>query len=193
MVVDVWKDKKLYLQGLLSQLSGEYQLKNLAGVLQAVEQLKAQGYRLNEQSIRDGISKVSTLTGLKGRWQLIGHNPLTICDTGHNQAGIQQVVNHISKLKFNQLHIVLGMVADKDLSHILPLLPTKAHYYFCQAQIPRALPAAALQAQAVDFGLQGIIVPSVVEAVNKARSQASPDDLIFIGGSTFVVAEVEEM
>jgi dihydrofolate synthase/folylpolyglutamate synthase len=193
MIVDVWKDKKIYLPGLVSQLTGEYQLKNIAGVLQAVEILKSQGYALNEQNMRDGIGKVSTLTGLKGRWQVIGHNPLIICDTGHNEAGIQQVVSHINKLSYKQLHIVLGMVSDKDLSHILPLLPKNAFYYFCQAQIPRALPAAALQALAVDFGLQGIIIPSVKEAINKARSQASPGDLIFIGGSTFVVAEVEEI
>jgi dihydrofolate synthase/folylpolyglutamate synthase len=193
MRVDVWKDNSIYLADLVSQLNGEYQLKNLGGVLQAVELLKSQGYALDEQHIRRGISQVSNLTGLKGRWQIIGRNPTIICDTGHNEAGIQQVVNHINKLKFNELHIVLGMVGDKDLSHILPLLPKNAHYYFCQAQIPRALPATALQAKAVDIGLQGTIVPSVREAVNKARSLAAPGDLIFIGGSTFVVAEVEEL
>jgi dihydrofolate synthase/folylpolyglutamate synthase len=193
MKVDVWKDNSIYLADLVSQLNGEYQLKNLGGVLQAVELLKSQGYALDEQHIRRGISQVSNLTGLKGRWQIIGRNPTIICDTGHNEAGIQQVVNHINKLKFNELHIVLGMVGDKDLSHILPLLPKNAHYYFCQAQIPRALPATALQAKAVDIGLQGTIVPSVREAVNKARSLAAPGDLIFIGGSTFVVAEVEEL
>lgn len=193
MMVDVWKDKRLYIPGLVSQLAGQYQLKNLAGVLQATELLKVQGYTLDEQHIRDGIGKVSTLTGLKGRWQIIGHNPTIICDTGHNEAGIRQVISHISKLIFKQLHIVLGVVNDKDLSHIMPLLPKHAHYYFCQAQIPRALPAADLQALAVDYGLHGSIVPSVVEAVDKARSAASPEDLIFIGGSTFVVAEVEEI
>jgi dihydrofolate synthase/folylpolyglutamate synthase len=193
MIVDVWKDKTLYLPGLLSQLSGEYQLKNLAGVLQAVELLKEQGYALDEQSIRMGVSQVNTLTGLKGRWQIIGRNPTIICDTGHNEAGIRQVVNHLKKLDFKELHMVLGVVSDKDLSRILPLLPTDAHYYFCQAQIPRALPAAALQALAVDVGLQGIIVPSVREALARARSQALPEDLIFVGGSTFVVAEVEEI
>jgi dihydrofolate synthase / folylpolyglutamate synthase len=193
MVVDVWKDAKLYLPGLLSQLAGEYQLKNLAGVLQAVELVKAQGFVLNEHSIREGIGQVSTLTGLKGRWQIIGRHPTVICDTGHNEAGIRQVMSHISKLPCKQLHIVLGVVNDKDLSQVLPLLPKHALYYFCQAQIPRALPAAALQAQAVDFGLQGVIIPSVTEAVRRARSLASPEDLIFIGGSTFVVAEVEEI
>jgi dihydrofolate synthase/folylpolyglutamate synthase len=193
MVVDVWKDKSLYLKGLVSQLSGEYQLKNLAGVLQAAALLKSLGYTLDEQHIRSGIGQVSTLTDLKGRWQIIGRNPTVICDTGHNEAGIRQVVNHINKLEFNKLHMVLGMVGDKDLSHILPLLPKNAHYYFCQAQIPRALPAAALQALAVDVGLQGTIVPSVREAIDKARSLAAAGDLIFIGGSTFVVAEVEEI
>jgi dihydrofolate synthase/folylpolyglutamate synthase len=192
-VVDVWKEGKPYLPGLVSQLSGEYQVKNMAGVLQAIDILITQGYKVNEQHVREGIGNVSTLTGLKGRWQVIGHNPTIVCDTGHNEAGIQQVVQHISKLTFRELHIVLGMVGDKDLSRVLPLLPRKAYYYFCQAQIPRALPAAALQALAVDVGLQGIIVPSVSEAVQKARSQAGPDDLIFIGGSTFVVAEVEEL
>jgi dihydrofolate synthase/folylpolyglutamate synthase len=193
IMVDIWKDKSLYLSHLLCQLGGEYQLKNLAGVLQTVELLKAEGYVLTEQHIRKGIGQVSTLTGLKGRWQILGHHPVIICDTGHNKAGIQQVMNHISKLSYNQLHIVLGVVNDKDLSHVLPLLPKNAHYYFCQAQIPRALPATALQAQAVDFGLQGVIIPSVAEAVKRARSQASPDDLLFIGGSTFVVAEIEEL
>ncbi|MDO1447184.1 folylpolyglutamate synthase/dihydrofolate synthase family protein [Rhodocytophaga aerolata] len=193
IIVDIWKDKSLYLPNLLSQLAGEYQLKNLAGVLQTVEVLKAQGYGITEEHIRKGIGQVSTLTGLKGRWQILGRNPMIICDTGHNEAGIRQVMGHISKLSYKQLHIVLGVVNDKDLSHVLPLLPKNAHYYFCQAQIPRALPATALQAQAVDFGLQGVIIPSVAEAVKRARSQASPDDLLFIGGSTFVVAEIEEL
>lgn len=193
IMVDIWKDKSLYLPHLLSQLAGEYQLKNLAGVLQTVEVLSTQGYDIAEEHIRKGIGQVSTLTGLKGRWQILGRNPVIICDTGHNEAGIRQVMGHISKLSYKHLHIVLGVVNDKDLGHVLPLLPKNAHYYFCQAQIPRALPATALQAQAVDFGLQGVIIPSVAEAVKRARSQASPDDLLFIGGSTFVVAEIEEL
>ncbi|QHT71863.1 bifunctional folylpolyglutamate synthase/dihydrofolate synthase [Rhodocytophaga rosea] len=191
--VNVWRKGELYLKELACGLMGEYQLKNLAGVCQAAEQLQQLGYYLSEQSIRDGIAQVTTLTGLKGRWQKLQINPLIICDTGHNEAGIREVVLNIRKQPFEKLFIVLGVVKDKDLSHILPLLPTEAYYFFCQANIPRALPAHLLQMQALAFGLSGESIPDVNQAIQAAKAKANPQDMIFIGGSTFVVAEIEEL
>jgi dihydrofolate synthase/folylpolyglutamate synthase len=130
---------------------------------------------------------------LKGRWQKLSDNPLTICDTGHNEAGIREILNQISGLNYAKLHWVLGMVKDKDVSKILKLLPTTAHYYFCQAKIPRAMDAATLSQHAKGLGLTGTIVADVNEAIRTATQNASPDDLILIGGSTFVVAEIENL
>jgi dihydrofolate synthase/folylpolyglutamate synthase len=156
-----------------------------------VEVLNSQGFVIGEEAIRQGIGEVVTLTGLKGRWQVLGTQPLVVCDTGHNEAGIRAVVAQINSLPYRQLHMVIGVVNDKDLSQLLPILPKEAHYYFCEPRIPRALPAAVLQREAGQYGLRGVLVPAVNEAVAQARAQAQPEDLIFIGGSTFVVAEIE--
>jgi dihydrofolate synthase/folylpolyglutamate synthase len=193
MWVNVWRKGKIYLKDLACGLTGEYQLKNLAGVFEAVEQLQQLGYHLPESAIREGIAQVSTLTGLKGRWQKLQTYPLIICDTGHNEAGIREVVANIRRQQFDKLYIVLGMVKDKDLSHILPLFPQDACYFFCKANIPRALHAHLLQEQAQNFGLSGESIPNVNQAIQAAKAKATPDDMIFIGGSTFVVAEIEEL
>jgi dihydrofolate synthase/folylpolyglutamate synthase len=190
LITDVYKGQLLYLPGLKCQLTGQYQLHNLAGVLQAVDVLKERGFAIGEAALRKGIAEVSTLTGLKGRWEILQRNPLVICDTGHNESGIREVVEHLNQLSYERLYCVIGMVNDKDLSHILPLFPKSAYYYFCQAQIPRALPAHDLQQQASKYGLTGEVIASVKEAVNAAKQKATSQDLIFIGGSTFTVAEV---
>ncbi len=193
LVADVFEENKLTYASLNSELTGGYQLRNLPGVLQAVEILEKKGYRIGEEAIRKGIEQVCTLTGLKGRWQTLGLNPLIVCDTGHNEDGIRAVMAQIHSVLYQQLYIVLGVVRDKDLSKILPLFPQNAHYYFCQPNIPRALPANLLQEEAAKYGLTGQLILEVNQAIAQAKSQANPNDLIFIGGSTFVVAEIEDL
>jgi dihydrofolate synthase / folylpolyglutamate synthase len=174
-------------------LMGGYQSKNLQGVLVTVEVLNENGFAISVNQIKDGLSKVATQTGLKGRWQTIGTNPLIICDTGHNEGGIQEILNQINEMQFNQLHIVLGMVKDKDISKILSLLPKYAKYYFCNAKIPRAMLAVELKQRAEAADLQGIAIADVNEAIAEAKRNSNQDDFIFVGGSTFVVAEIENL
>ena len=170
-------------------LKGLYQEKNLTTVLTAVNLLRQQDIELPVNSVQQGIERVIELTGLQGRWQVLQHHPLMICDTGHNEAGIRYVIQQLLQLSYRQLHIVFGMVNDKDPSKILPLLPKQATYYFTQAAIPRALECHQLQQQAVLYGLEGKVYVSVVEAINEAKRTANEDDVIFIGGSSYVVAE----
>lgn len=174
-------------------LKGNYQVKNLAGVLQVIEVLKKKGYVISAEAIVLGLEKTVEQTGLKGRWQQLGTNPTIICDTGHNTDGIQNTVAQIMTYSFRHLHIVLGMVKDKRRDEILRLLPATAQYYFCQAKIPRALDAELLANEARMLGLQGEVISDVNEAVQKAKAIAGPDDFIFIGGSTFVVAELSDL
>lgn len=171
-------------------LTGSYQLKNLSGVLSALKQLKTLGYKITDQNIISALANVKKLTGLMGRWHTLGKKPLTICDTGHNEDGIKEVLKNISLSKFNNLHMVFGMVKDKDISKILALLPQEAKYYFCQPNIPRAKSADELHAEAMQFGLKGDYFESVHSALEAAKKNALENDLIFIGGSTFVVAEI---
>jgi dihydrofolate synthase/folylpolyglutamate synthase len=170
-------------------LKGFYQEKNLATVLAAVNLLRQQGIELPVNSVQQGIERVVELTGLQGRWQVLQHQPLIICDTGHNEAGIRYVMQQLLQLSYRQLHIVFGMVSDKDPSKILPLLPKQATYYFTQAAIPRALECHQLQQQAALLGLKGTAYTSIREAINMAKQAANEDDVIFIGGSSYVVAE----
>jgi dihydrofolate synthase/folylpolyglutamate synthase len=127
---------------------------------------------------------------LHGRWEILSRNPLTICDTGHNPDGIQEVLKNIAAVPYNHLHFVIGMVNDKDISKVLSMLPVEATYYFCKPDIPRGLEAESLKQKAEGFGLQGKIYPSVKEALKTAQHNAQQRDLVFVGGSTFVVAEV---
>lgn len=181
------KKKNYQLQ---SPLTGLYQLKNLAGVLVTVEVLSSLQWNISRKHIEEGVRKVLANTGLRGRWERIGTKPDTICDTGHNKAGVQEVLELIARLQHHQLHIVWGMVADKDIDGILTMLPTDAKYYFCKASIPRAMDAIALREHANNYGLQGKAYKSVRGAYAAARKASRTDDFIFIGGSTFVVAEV---
>lgn len=174
-------------------LLGSYQLYNLPGILEAVNQMRNLGWNISDSALEKGLLEVSTLTGLKGRWQILGENPTIIADTGHNEPGIREILAHLQTYKFNQLWIVIGMVQDKDISKILALLPKKANYVFCQADLPRALAANLLFEKATEFGLNGEIIPKINEALTFARKNAEPDDLIFVGGSTFVVAEIDEL
>ena len=169
-------------------LVGDYQVKNIQTVFQAFRVLR-EVITIDDKIIQQGILKVVTNTGLLGRWQIIARKPLIICDTGHNKEGLEYVVNQLAKIKNNRLHIVLGFVSDKDLSAILPLFPGKATYYFTKASVPRALDEKILMAEAAHWNLKGTSFPDVPSAVKAARANASDSDLIFIGGSTFVVAD----
>lgn len=181
-------------RGLYSlDLKGQYQKKNLAGVLAVIDMISKNGFKISDENIFEGLKNTAQVTGLKGRWQKLSDKPLIICDTAHNEAGVREVLDQISKQKFKQLHIVWGMVKDKDVSKILAQLPKTAKYYFCQAKIPRAMDANDLKAMASDFGLKGDAIADVNQVINKAKANALPDDIIFIGGSTFVVAEIENL
>jgi dihydrofolate synthase/folylpolyglutamate synthase len=185
----VWKNELPYYSELWLGLGGNYQTYNLAGVLQALDCLRSVGYQLSEEALQQGLAEVINLTGLKGRWQILSQKPLTICDTAHNEAGLKEVLNALAQIPRQELHIVLGVVADKDLSQVLPLFPKSARYYFCApAETMRALPAEQLQAQALNYQLKGDCFAGVNEALKAAQLQAHPEDLVFVGGSTFTVA-----
>ena len=192
-VYDVYLDGKLWLPSLQSDLAGIYQQYNLPGVLISLLLLRDRGYSISEVAIRQGIAHTKSITGLKGRWQILGYEPLTICDTGHNVDGIKQILVQLKSLVPKKVHIVFGAVNDKDVTTILQLLPKDYTYYFCQAQIPRALPVEELQEKGQSVGLQGSAYATVSEAIAAARQNAKPDEVIFIGGSTFVVAEIDEL
>ncbi len=170
-------------------LNGHYQQKNIGTVLAAIEPIRNAGFIINEQAVKDGLSNVKRNTHLMGRWEIIGNNPLVICDTAHNVNGIGYVVEQIAAQHYEKLHFVIGMVKDKDISKVLALLPKEATYYFTKAAIPRAMEEEALQAIAIQFGLHGMTYPSVTSALNAAKKAAKTNDLIFVGGSTFIVGE----
>lgn len=192
LMMDILIDNKVRYKGLQYQLAGKYQYKNIAGVLQAIEQLRILHYNISDEAVYKGLANVSALTGLKGRWQTISKQPLVICDTGHNEAGIDNVVSQLKSISFNKLHMVLGMVNDKEHDKVMNLLPKNADYYFCQATIPRAMDALALAEKAATYGLKGQVIKDVNDAIAHALNSARHDDVIFIGGSTFVVAEIDE-
>ena len=175
---------------LALDLRGSYQAKNLPGVLSAVVELNTQGFKITEQHLKTALKQVISLTGLQGRWQTIQQQPLVICDTGHNEDGVKEVLKNIANTPHQNLHMVWGMVKDKDVAKILELLPKEASYYFCQPNIPRGKLTEELAQEAQKYQLKGQAYASVAEAYQQALSHAKPNDLIFIGGSTFVVAEV---
>jgi dihydrofolate synthase/folylpolyglutamate synthase len=171
-------------------LTGTYQLKNIKTVLSAIDELREQGFIISDEHIQTALKQVKALTGLHGRWETLSHNPLTICDTGHNPDGIEEVMKNIESVKYKHLHMVIGMVNDKDTGKVLPMFPKDATYYFCKPDIPRGLDAEVMKAQAEAHGLIGEAYSSVKEALLSAQKNAGSDDLVFVGGSTFVVAEV---
>jgi len=172
-----------------TSLTGDYQAKNIPVVAAACELMK-RDFRISDRNLSDGIGNVINNTGLMGRWHILGNNPLTICDTGHNEHGLAYVMNQISLTPKHNLHMVIGFVNDKDLSLVLPLFPKNATYYFTKASVPRALNEEKLREQAAKYGLIGQSYTNVEQALKAARQSAGNGDLIFIGGSTFVVAEV---
>ena len=189
-IFNIRKGGKVVYNNLKIDLLGSYQSKNICTALAAIEQLRELGWKIPESALRNGLGKVIKNTGLMGRWQVIGANPRIICDTGHNEGGIREVVAQINMIPYKTLHFVFGMVNDKDITGVLSLLPKDATYYFTKASIPRALDETLLSKMAAFFKLQGKSFPSVADAFAAARRNAEASDLIFIGGSTFVVAEV---
>ncbi len=173
-----------------TDLGGYYQRNNMATVLACTEPLQQAGFQISDTHIYEALKDIKQLTGLQGRWQVLSQNPLTVCDTGHNAAGISYVLEQIKATQKNKLHFVFGVVKDKDVSKILAMLPKDAEYYFCQANLPRALPANELKTLANAAGLSGTAFENVAQALSAAQKKAGKDDMIFIGGSTFVVAEI---
>ncbi|AYB33308.1 bifunctional folylpolyglutamate synthase/dihydrofolate synthase [Chryseolinea soli] len=193
VTLEVLRDREVLLNEITLPLQGFYQRKNIAGVLKAVNLMRGMGWTITGQQLRQGLEQVVQQTGLKGRWQILSTQPLTVCDTGHNVDGMHEVVRQIEAQAYQKLFMVIGMVKDKDIRDVLALLPKDANYYFCQAKIPRALDAESLSAMALAAGLHGKVVSDVNEAIGEARKQATKDDMIFIGGSTFVVAEINDL
>jgi dihydrofolate synthase / folylpolyglutamate synthase len=170
-------------------LGGNYQSRNIQAVFTAFKILESD-FKVSDNNLIDGIRDVVKNTGLKGRWQILATNPLTICDTGHNKEGLQFVFEQLRAIPRSVLHIIVGFVNDKDLGSVLPLFPTDAIYYFTKADVPRALNEITLKNEAAKYGLKGSYFSTVAGAMKCARKNAHASDLIFIGGSTFIVAEV---
>ena len=177
-------------KNLEGELGGLCQEKNTNTLLAATEELKKIGYRLTEENIRHGFAHVCQLTGLMGRWQKLHEHPTLICDTGHNTGGIAYIVEQLKAQAYDRLHIVMGMVNDKDVSGVLAMMPKEATYYFTRASVKRALDEEELQALAARFNLHGNTYPTVAEASQAALGNAKENDLIFVGGSSFIVADL---
>ena len=186
---DIYKNNESYLKELKYPLLGNYQKKNLATVICALDILR-DSFKIEEKHIIDGLANVIKNTSLMGRWQVINKNPLAIADTGHNVAGINEVNRQLAETKYNKLHFVLSVVNDKDIDGILQLLPKEAEYYFCKADIPRGLSADILFEKATNSGLKGKVYESVRNAYSSASANSQEGDLVFVGGSNFTVAEV---
>ena len=197
----VWKDHLLEIQimqkeegntfRLKSDLTGIYQGKNICTVLKAWDALKEHSFTFTESHEEEALKKVKELTGLQGRWELIRHQPRVVLDVAHNREGIKQMLLHLEYMKFEKLHIVIGMVKDKDVNQVLELLPTDANYYFSEAQIPRAMKADELRVRAEQFSLKGKAHNHVNDALEQAITKAGNNDLIIVCGSIFLVAEVD--
>jgi dihydrofolate synthase/folylpolyglutamate synthase len=190
VLCDVKKGNQMYFKNLDCDLGGIYQQKNIITLIAAIDILKEQGYPISENDIRSGLEHVKRNTGLMGRWQVLKEKPFTVCDTGHNVDGIKYVMEQLKSIPSSKLRMVFGMVKDKDISKVLALLPKEAKYYFCKANLPRALDEKEMQAQASVFGLMGNCYASVIEAYKAAQSESIDTDVVFVGGSTFVVAEI---
>lgn len=180
-------ERKLYQLSL----TGLYQLKNLLTILEAVHQLNLQGWHVSENSVTLGLLHVNKLTGFEGRWQVIHHHPYTVLDVGHNEDGIRQIVSQLEHCTYQTLHIVIGLVKDKEISKLLALLPKRAMYYFTKAAIPRALDGDELMATAKSHGLNGHSFVSIAEAMQSAATRSETNDMILVCGSVYVVGEVK--
>lgn len=184
-----WKYRSADYGPLDGELGGEVQIHNTRTVLTALRRLAGLGFAIDPEAVREAFARVTQLTGLAGRWQVLQQKPRTICDTAHNTGGMAYIARHLGHETYDTLHLVIGMVNDKDIDGVLALLPRTGRYYFTQASVARALPADELAAIAGRHGLKGDAYRSVKEAIETARAAASENDFIYIGGSTFVVAD----
>ena len=175
---------------LPTSLKGAYQIHNVRTVLQTIEILNSGAFTIPTEAVQQGFLKVTENTGLRGRWEVLGSSPTIICDTAHNREGLRLVFKQLQSEKFQRLHVVLGMVNDKDIQSLLELFPKQAQYYFCKPNVPRGLEASELAQIFTEHGFEGSLHRSVKNALKAAKQSASHDDLIYVGGSTFVVAEI---
>jgi len=189
-ILNIERNGKIAYPSIKLDLLGNYQLNNVPVVLKAVDILIEKGWKISSENIYYGLGNTAKSTGLMGRWQIIGNNPLIICDTGHNEDGIKIVVHQLKNTAYKTLHFVFGVVSDKNQDSILQLLPKNAVYYFTKANIPRAMNEKELELKAHNFGLKGRSYSSVIDAFKAAKLNADKSDLIFVGGSTFVVGEI---
>lgn len=180
----------LHFGHVTGQLGGDCQTYNTATILNAVKLLRTRNFDISDEDVRKGFANVCELTGLMGRWQRIADKPLTICDTGHNVGGLQYIAQQLHNTPHKQLHMVLGMVGDKDVKGSLSLLPKDAIYHFTQASVKRAMPAEEIQRLGAELGLHGTCHKTVAEAYAHARNSADPEDMVFVGGSSFIVADL---
>ena len=178
MAGDVW-----------GELGGEYQKKNTATVLTAIEILRKEGFAITDEAIKEGFAHVTSLTGLQGRWQIVSTSPTVICDTGPNTGGMQYIAQQLNATPHKQLRIVIVMVNDKDISGVISMLPTDAIYYFTQASVARAMKAEEIARIGAEHGLKGTTYASVAEAYHAARAASDSHDVVFVGGSTLGVAD----
>lgn len=175
---------------ITAELGGLCQTKNTRTIIEALKQLIGKGYRITRQNVADGFASVCKNTGLMGRWQKLSDKPKVICDTGHNVGGIQYIVKQLELQEYDNLRIVMGMVNDKDISTVLGMMPKHAVYYFTQASVKRAMPCRDFKAKAAGYGLEGDAYPTVRQAYEAALHDASQNDLVFVGGSSFIVADL---
>ena len=192
-ILQITKNEKVLLEEQSTDIWAHYYADNIPGILKVVELLNDLRYNISLEAISKGIAGVCRETGLKGRWQVLQEQPLLVADVSHNPDGMPHLMKQVSSTPHERLFMVLGMVADKDVSSTLALLPKEAFYYFCRADIPRAMAAETLAEKAQAFGLQGLIMPDVNQALKHAKEQATAQDLILVTGSTFVVAEIDEL
>lgn len=186
----IYLASELIKEDLPSDLIGSYQKHNIKSVLQTIKVLESKGFIINDLSVKNGLLRVVENTGLLGRWQVLSEDPKTICDTAHNKEGLTYTMKQLLFESYKQLHIVLGMVNDKDLASVLPLFPENAIYYFCKPDLGRGLDVSVLKEKAESFQLYGDSFESVNQAYMSAKENANPSDVIYVGGSTFVVAEI---
>lgn len=185
----IFASEKAFEREYESDLKGRYQKYNIKTVVTAIDHLR-KDWSISEDNLQQGLLRVRENTGLRGRWDVVRENPKIICDTAHNAEGLKWVMDQLLQEDFEELHIVLGVVNDKDLSRVLPLFPTEAKYYFCRPDVPRGMDAEILRDSAAEFGLFGEVNSSVSKACESALATASTNDIIFVGGSTFTVAEI---
>lgn len=191
--VDVFRQDHLLYSDLKTDVTASYFLKNIPGILEVVNVLKEQGWVISNQSVVEGMAAVKKLSGLKGRWQVLEMDPFIVADISHNEPGLKELFAQVAALDLTGVHLIFGVVKDKDLGRILPLLPLHAHVYFTQSQVPRSMKAEDLQAKALALGYSGEAFGNVNEAIHFVKMKALATDLILICGSTFVVAEIDDL